>query len=487
MSVEPSPPPPEATLVTDEVPAADVAGWSDRDREADGPGPVVEAPAIPDGPAPVEATARLASVDLLRGVALLGILAMNIVGFGWPMVVYGTPTRAPGYSWADLALWMFNHIVFDTKMMTIFSMLFGAGLALMSERADAKGVSLRRVYFRRVAVLLAIGLVHAYLIWDGDILVPYALCGFLLYPFRKKSPRTLIAIGLVLLGMAFPVWLGVRGAVGYMRSTATAVDAEIKDGRTPTDWRKDAREILTKIEKNWGTGSEKFRAKIETQRGGYLGIVADRAGDLFGEHTFGFVLGFWWMVGGRMLLGMGLMKLGVFSAARSRAFYQRMALVGYGVGLPLVLADIAIDWHYAFFDGEAIRYITGGWWLINTVSSPFVALGHVAVVMLIYQAGAFGGLTRRLAAVGRMALSNYLLTSIVCTTLFYGYGLGLYAKLHRPGLYLVVLAIWAFQLWISPIWLSRFRYGPAEWLWRSLTYGQAQPFRREDTPVAVPA
>jgi uncharacterized protein len=490
MSIEESPiHPDDIALVTDEVPPESpnipsVASDVDPDF-ATITAKSLEHPEIASGPAPVEAAARLGAVDVLRGVALLGILAMNIVHFAWPMEVYSTPTAAPGSTWGDMALWMFNHIVFDTKMMTIFSMLFGAGLVLMSDRADAKGASLRRIYYRRVTFLLMIGLVHAYLIWDGDILVPYALCGFLLYPLRHKSPRTLITIAVILFAMAIPVWLGTRVAIRSMAATYASVEAEIKEGKTPSGWRKNVHEIWQKINEDETKKAENFQKTIDNHRGGYAGIVAKRAGELVFEQTIGFLLGFWWLVGGRMLLGMGLMKLGVFSAERSTRFYQRLALIGYGVGFPLVLADIAVDLKHDFFVNEAIRYVTGGWWLINSVSSPFIALGHVAVVMLIYKSGALGWLTRRLAAVGRMALSNYLFDSILCSTLFYGYGLGLYGTIHRPGLYLIVLAIWAFQLWISPIWLARFRFGPAEWLWRSLTYGEPQPFRRRDVPVAA--
>ena len=437
----------------------------------------------PDAPPPAEAgpvalAERVAAVDTLRGVALLGILAMNIVAFAWPGDVYGTPTLAPGHTWADLALWMFCHVVFDTKMMTIFSMLFGAGLVLMSDRAESRGVSLRRIYYRRVFVLLLIGLVHSYLIWYGDILVLYASCGLFLYPFRRKSPTTLIVVGMILLLMIFPAWAGIRAGARFMAATASEVDAQVEAGKTPVDWKKGVRDSWRKIEEKSAFRPDKFREEIRIHRGDYAGIVAERAEDVFEDQTFGFLLGGWWLVGGRMLLGMGLMKLGVFSAARSDRFYRRMMAIGYGVGLPLVLIDIAIDWHHHFFTDNGLGYITGGWWLVEMVSGPLLAIGHVAAVMMIVRAGWFAGLMARLAAVGRMALSNYLFDSIVCTTLFYGYGFGLFGRLLRPGLAIVVLSIWAFQLWFSPIWLGRFRYGPAEWAWRSLTYGKAQSFRR---------
>ena len=146
---------------------------------------------------PVSSAERYFAVDVLRGFALLGILAMNIVSFGWPWPAYGNPMRGGGFRGLDRGVWFFNHLVFEEKMMTIFSMLFGAGLVLMDQRAEARGAEIRRVYYRRVLWLLAIGLVHSYLIWIGDILVLYAECGLLLYFFRNLRRRTLITLGIL--------------------------------------------------------------------------------------------------------------------------------------------------------------------------------------------------------------------------------------------------------------------------------------------------
>lgn len=221
-----------------------------------------------------------------------------------------------------------------------------------------------------------------------------------------------------------------------------------------------------------------FRKDMKTYRGGYVGIVKERAGELVQAHTFGFLFGFWYVTG-RMLIGMGLMKLGVFSAERSRLFYQRMMLFGYGFGLPLVLAETfhiyVSDWNVH----DRLGSLFSGWMFVGGFTGIPLALGHIGLVMIIIQSGTLQWLTSRLAATGRMALSNYLFDSILCTTLFYGYGFGLYGKIHRVELFLLVLAIWAFQLCFSPIWLRHFRYGPAEWLWRSLTYWKFQPMRRQ--------
>jgi len=427
---------------------------------------------------PVSASERFFAVDVLRGFALLGILAMNIVAFGWPVSAYGNPMRGGGFEGPDRGVWFGNHMVFEVKMMTIFSMLFGAGLVLMDQRAEARGARVRGVYYRRILWLLAIGLVHSYLIWNGDILVLYAECGLLLYLFRNLRPKTLIILGISAMLILVPLVLGVGAALDYMKAAAARVEAQTKAGQKPTPRDQWLHDIWTKkVQKNVRPTPEQqtksWNEELAAYRGGYFGIVKHRALELLIAQTIGFLLGGGFLAGSRMLLGMGLMKLGVFSAARSRRFYWWMVGLGYGLGLPLMVFDGLELIQHSF----SIDYEMHGGMFYNLFGSLVVALGHVGVLMLIVQSGALGWLTRRLAAVGRMALSNYLTHSIVCTTLFYGYGFGLFGQINRTGLVAIVLAIWVFQLMVSPIWLKYFRFGPAEWLWRSLTYWRIQPMR----------
>jgi uncharacterized protein len=430
-------------------------------------------------PGPVAPAERVMAVDVLRGVALLGILAMNIVGFAWPFEAYFDPTAGGGFEDPDRAVWIVCHIVFDQKMLTIFSMLFGAGLVLMGDRAENRGRSITGVYYRRVLWLLAIGVVHAYLIWDGDILVTYAQCGLLLYLFRRLSPRTLIVVGSTLILVAALIGFGFSVGIEFVRDTAAATDAAKKAGEKPTGFQSALHDAWEQgLRAEFGPSPEE-RAKTLNEetavyRDGYLGIVLHRASHLIIMHTVAFVTAFMWGIGGRMLIGMGLMKLGVFAAARPARFYAGMIALGYGLGLPLVGYDTV-----ALIDkGFAAPTLLRSKMAYNEIGSVLVALGHVGVVMLMVRAGFLPGLTRRLAAVGQMALTNYLSHSLVCTTIFYGYGFGLFATINRTGLMGIVLAIWLVQLIISPLWLARFRFGPAEWVWRSFTYWQIQPIRR---------
>jgi uncharacterized protein len=437
---------------------------------------------------PVSAGERFFAVDVLRGFALLGILAMNIVAFGWPEPAYDNPFRGGGFEGLDRGVWFFNHMVFEAKMMTIFSMLFGAGLVLMDQRALARDARVRGVYYRRILWLLAIGLLHSYLIWYGDILVLYAETGLFLYFFRNMRPRTLIILGFSAMLVLVPLVLGFAAAFDYMQSATARVEAQTKAGVHPTGLDQQLHDIWTKhvrdeIKPSPETKAKNWDKEMTAYRGGYQGVVKQRAFDVLMGQTFGFLLGGGFFAASRMLIGMGLMKLGVFSAQRSRRFYLWMLGLGYGVGLPLMVFDALELIRHSF----SLEYHIHGGLFYNVFGSLIVALGHVGLLMLIVQSGTLRWLTTRLAAVGRMALSNYLTHSLACTTLFYGYGFGLFGHVNRTGLAAIVLTIWIIQLLISPIWLKYFRFGPAEWLWRSLTYWRLQPMRVLPTEIAASA
>ena len=186
-------------------------------------------------------------MDVLRGFALLGILAMNIVAFGWPMAAYGNPFRGGGFDGLDRGVWFFNHMAFEMKMMTIFSMLFGAGLVLMDQRAEARGAKIRGVYFRRIFWLLVIGLIHAYLIWEGDILVLYAETGLFLYFFRNMAPRTLIILGISAMLVLVPLVLGVSATIDYVKAAATRAEDEMKARATPGSRDQQVRDFATNV------------------------------------------------------------------------------------------------------------------------------------------------------------------------------------------------------------------------------------------------
>jgi uncharacterized protein len=227
---------------------------------------------------------------------------------------------------------------------------------------------------------------------------------------------------------------------------------------------------------NWDPPPETVAEEVAVYRSGWWGQMAHRVPTSVQFETVFTVLFGLWRAGGLMLLGMALLEWGVLSAERSRRFYAWLALAGLGIGLPVVIYGlsrlVAVDWEfpYAMFFGETYNY-----W-----AAPLVSLGYVGLLALALGTRRGAEVTEPLAAVGRMAFTNYLLHSVVCTLIFYGHGLGLFGRVGRPAQVLIVLGIWALQLVLSPIWLRHFRFGPAEWLWRSLTYRRLQPMRRAE-------
>ena len=423
---------------------------------------------------PVEARERFVSLDLLRGIAILGILVMNIYAFAMPFIAYTNPLRMGGTEPWNIGTWMFTHILFDQKFISIFAMMFGAGIVLMSGRAESGGNKPAGFYYRRQLWLVVIGAIHAYLIWIGDILFMYALIGMLAYLFRKRTPKTLIIVACCLIPVTLLFNYGNAYQTTKMMGMVAEVEVLVEQGEELDDEQQQLLEDWEGMRTFMMPTDEDIANEVEIYRGDYVGIVQHRAPIVAMMQLF-FVFGYGlFRVGGLMLIGMALMKLGVFTAQRSNAYYTRLMLAGYGLGLPMTVFS-AIDLYAHEFD-TLYALTTGGF--ANFFGSILVALGHIGLVMLIAKSGAFAGLMRRFAAVGRMALTNYLMHSVVLTTVFYGYGFGLYGSVPRLAQMAFVAALIGFQLWFSPWWLERYRFGPVEWLWRSVTYWRPQPMRQ---------
>jgi uncharacterized protein len=416
----------------------------------------------------------MASIDVLRGFALLGILTMNILSLGLPSTARLNPNVAGGFSGINYFAWLVGYFLFDEKMITIFSMLFGAGLVLMTDRSNQQGRSSAAISYRRLGILLVIGLIHAYLIWDGDILVSYALCGMLAYPLRKLSPRTLVIVAVLVILPSVPLTVAVSKLFQSLREASVRVQEAEQNGDAPSPEDKELAKGWDGIRKAFHpTASEVAETIKENRESSYLKLVVKNAPEAFGVQTTVFGSAFVWTITSRMLIGMALLKLGVFSATRSLRFYGLLALFGYGLGWPVV-AFAANRLIQNQFD---VVELFGSCLQINLFGSILVALGHIAVVMMVCKAGWSPWLTNRMACVGRIALTNYLMQSLLCTTFFNGYGFGFYGAFDRVQLYGIAAVIWALQLWYSPLCLRYFRFGPVEWIWRSLTYWTFQPMR----------
>jgi uncharacterized protein len=397
---------------------------------------------------PTPAAARIASIDVLRGFAVLGILVMNVQSFSMPSAAYSNPTAYGDLSGANLWVWVLSHVLAAQKMITIFSMLFGAGIVLMTERAGADGRP-AILHYRRMGWLILIGLLHARLLWYGDVLYAYGMCGLVAYFFRGLRPLALIAWAVLFIAF----------------SSANDLSFGVSLQSSPPDQ-------IAQAESGWQPSAEEIDREVMAYRGGWLDQLPMRSAQADYLETSGFITLIGPDILGRMLLGMALLKLGVFSARRSRRFYLRLLAVGSGVGIPVVAYGVYSN----FAAGWDVRYsLFLGSQFSDWASIP-VALGWVGTVMLACRSAAFAPITRVVAAVGRMAFTNYLVQTLICTTIFYGHGLGLFGRVDRVGQLGIVLVIWAVELMVSPLWLTRFQFGPLEWLWRCLTYWRRPPF-----------
>lgn len=422
---------------------------------------------------PVTGAERIASLDTLRGVAVLGILVMNIYFFAMPLMAYGNPLAMGGTELHNLGTWFVTHTLFDQKFMGIFAMLFGAGLVLMSRRAAERAVPFGRIYLRRQFWLLLIGMIHAYLIWSGDILFGYAAVGIAVYVLRNAKSRTLFIAAFLLMSVTA---IGMHG-LSYMMEDLRNKAAEYTELQSSgEELDEEQRRLVEQWEQTrvyLAPGDEEKQRDLEAHHGSYADVLEFRVPQVIGIQQ-GVLMFYGWRIAGLMCLGMALMKLGILSAEKPASFYRRLMLFGYGLGLPLTVYSGLDLYAHSFEPFYTMRYGM----LANYIGSIIVALGHIGLVILVLKTGFVRGLMARFAAVGRMALSNYLLHSIILTTVFYGYGLGLYGKVPRFWQMGFVVAVVGLQLLLSPWWLARYRFGPVEWLWRSLTYWQRQPMRR---------
>jgi len=424
---------------------------------------------------PVPGGERLASVDTLRGVAVLGILGMNIYAYALPYMAYDNPTVMGGFTGLDRLAWWITYMLFSFKMMPIFGMLFGAGLVLMYERFTPGAISFRMFWYRRVLWLMVFGAAHGYLLWTGDILFLYSVCGLFLYFFRRTKARKLIAAAAVFYAIGFLPNMAGSYYFGMIRDDVLPeIERKVEAGEELTRYELAQRNTWNETVMHFNPSREDVDRDIRAMTGGYIETLKYRAPLYLAVSTYLLAFGSFWPAMGLMLAGMALMKAGVFSVSRSKRFYLILGAIGYGAGLPLAYlsARSAIATDFAFVESMRIRGP------LNQLAGPLVALGHVSVVMLACGSGILASLRKWLAAAGRMALSNYIGQTLICTTIFYGYGLGLYASLGRAVLMLFVVGIWTVELAVSYLWLGRFKFGPLEWLWRTLTYGRPQPMWR---------
>jgi len=432
-----------------------------------------------DATAPVTREERVSSVDVLRGISLMGILIMNICdfAFGFNNYAYPLSTVKPvfnGPHWkVNTTIWFLRWILAEGKMRALFSMLFGAGVILLTGRAEARGAGIRAadIYTRRNMWLLLFGMLHCYLIWNGDILYFYATCALIfLFPFRNLKPKTLLWVGsIVLLINTILVDGGqVAGIYFTHQSAKKALIAEAAH-KPLTDAQKSAIEGDKKMEDRWRMSPKTREKDIAGHQGYGKAFVSDAPDALQGELKapyFGF--GDWL---GMMLFGMALFRNGFFSLKLKTKTYALFAIIGLGISWPLIGIGAYHAWKGGFDHLQTFLWLQVPY-DIGRVSG---ALGSAAVILLLIRFNIFKWLLARCAAVGQMALTNYLLTSITMRFIYVWSPLHWYGYVDYYKIYYAVAAMWVFNMAFSTVWLRFFRFGPFEWCWRSLTYWKRQP------------
>lgn len=419
---------------------------------------------------------RIEALDFLRGCALFGILLMNINGMGLGPA-YDNPMVAGGSTGVNLWTWFVINVGFEGTQRALFSILFGAGVILLTSRLEAAGrTDTADIYLRRNMWLLLFGLVDAWLfLWVGDILFMYGLIGLFLYAFRNLPGRTLLALGLAafLLGAT---WSAVETKVTLDRHAEAVAAKQVPEGKR-TEAQKQAIEE-DKSDKMAGPPPPAFAEIRQEMTSGYFSAQRNLSPIISEFQTWGVYRTFF-DVFGMMMIGMGLFRLGVLTMERSTRTYLTMMLAGYAVGLTGNLLEARWIMDHGFtvlaYHQASISY---------DFSRLAMTCGHLGLLLLFLRSDWLGWLRRGMAAVGQLALSNYITHSLVALTIFVL--LGWWGSLERHQLYLIVLAVWVTQFLASPLWLRHFHFGPAEWLWRALTYGHLPPFRRRPAPPALP-
>ena len=396
----------------------------------------------------LQTSSRLASLDVLRGFAILGILVINVGAFAEVSTAQVNPGVIGRFDGAEFWIWFVSHLLFEYSFMPLLAALFGAGLVIQGDRLAAVGLSPDRAIQRRMAALAVIGLGHLVLIWYGDILLLYALVGLVAARFRHLPPPQLLSWALLFYLVPFGFALLMTGALHW-------IPAEEYEAFRAQFWTAD---------------SVMVQEEIRAYRGGWLAQFQHRVMVLFESWPGMVITESGWRVLALMLVGMAMYRSGFFSGSWSESPYRRLALLGFGVGLPLCQWGVLYNMTHGWSMGVSLYAGRQ----FNLWAGPLVALGWASLVMMALGRGMMTGLMERLRALGQVALSAYLLCSVLGTAFFYtGDRFEAASRLVQLQF---VLAVWLGLLVVAPLWLRYWRSGPAEWLWRRFAY------RGEDAP-----
>ena len=410
---------------------------------------------------------RIESIDILRGFALLGILIMNISSFAMPSMAYFSPV-VYDINPLNHIIYSITHIIADQKFMAIFSMLFGSSTLLFINSVKKKEKSPLLLFYSRNFWLLILGLIHSTYIWYGDILLFYALCAFVLFPFKNLSPKKQFILGcLIYFIPTFSNYATYAYVIDYLPQEEKNV-----------------------IIKHWNPSSETLQQEIDAYLGSYEKQVQQRAqmwsSDEYNENNpsggigagiigLSFLIDLFCRSFGMMLIGMACFSWGVFSNALTRSFYKKLMIYGFGIGLPLSM--IGLFFNYSFdWDWKYIQFLGRS---PNNIATPLIAFGYIGIIMLWIRNARHRNLQKKLRAIGKTALTAYLIQSTIATFIFYGIGLSLFGYVNRAYQLVIVFFIWLLLLKLCPVLVSKYHYGPVEWIWRMLTNMKLIPLLKQ--------
>ncbi len=423
---------------------------------------------------------RNPSMDVIRGVAVLGILLMNIPGFSihsfflfWvdvlehKLTVNGFIVKSSG-------------ILFDGKMRGLFTLLFGAGLMLFIANKKNNSIQVADAYFRRMMWLLLFGIIDGYiLLWGGDVLYEYALCGMFLFAFRNLRVRYMIAIAVFCIGI-YTYGNGKRFTDAKENSVSyTQTSQLIKEGKVLTAEQKKTRdEFQHLLDQHYPFSKKEIQEMVKevkenyiVHHSGYAEIFEKHSEEVFQYQSQGFYTGFWESFG-TILIGMALFKMGFFEYRLKLKSYRLLCFAGIPIGIILMCIALKLQ-----AKTQADLWDMYSWRPFSTVylESParlLIAIGYASALMLLCKVNWLRSFLSLFANVGRMAFTNYIMQTVLCSLYFFGFGLGHYGEYSAKGLLLFVICIWLLQITYCWIYFKYFSIGPLEWLWKRLTYGK---------------
>jgi uncharacterized protein len=417
-------------------------------------------------------TSRIQSLDVLRGIAVLGLPTMNIISFSMPSAAYLNPTVFDNTSAMNHFLFSLFQIFADQKFMGLFSILFGAGIILLAEKRKERGQCTFCGHFSRMFWLLVFGILHYWFLWYGDILSIYALIALFVFPFYKSSTKFLLSITIISLSLSVILSSNAYVTEAVMGRTAKL---ELMQDYSPSQ------EHVDKIKEQRLSPSYQDNM-LEYREIFFQDLDEDMQDDQNENEADSYVTDQLFYqavckVFGLMTLGMLLYRTGYLSGQRSRTEYQLMAQVGFIIGMSFTFA--ALFWNYTH-NWDAQAYFEYGM-LLSNIGSIAMTIAYIGLFVLLQINGYFGRATEYIASVGRMALTNYLMQSFICIVIFYGFGLGLYGSLTRLGLIPIIVLLCGFQLLFSKYWLTYFMQGPFEFLLRTLATFKIQGILKPST------